>query len=199
MRTCKWLRRYSRAMNTAAYVRSVGLGTFRVQCRNATYAILRVFLWPLRWFILEVTHRESYMWGAPGRVHVDRTCKMVDTLYNTSSGDVTVGEYSFAGHGVCLITGAHDARLLMKERMRQYPTAGGDIFVGKGVWIGSRAVILGPCRIGDNAVVAAGAVVVPGTEIPAGSVVAGVPARLVRSIDEIRHNEPGRVGHENAS
>ena len=54
----------------------------------------------------------------------------------------------------------------------------GDTVIGNDVWIGYGAVILPGSRIGDGAIVAAGAVV--GGEVPPYGVVAGNPAKLVR-------------------
>jgi len=51
--------------------------------------------------------------------------------------------------------------------------------IGKDVWIGANAVILGGVTIGDGCVVAAGAVVIK--DLPAYSVAMGVPAKVVRS------------------
>ncbi|MEY2443252.1 MAG: hypothetical protein QOJ46_2678, partial [bacterium] len=51
---------------------------------------------------------------------------------------------------------------------------------GEGAWIGSGAIVLGPCRIGAHAVVAAGAVVTE--DVAPETLVAGVPARTVRSL-----------------
>ncbi|MCW3040473.1 MAG: hypothetical protein JWM31_2378 [Solirubrobacterales bacterium] len=53
------------------------------------------------------------------------------------------------------------------------------IVVGDLVWIGARATILKGVTIGDGAVVAAGAVV--NRDVPAGALVAGVPARVKRT------------------
>jgi acetyltransferase-like isoleucine patch superfamily enzyme len=50
------------------------------------------------------------------------------------------------------------------------------------VWIGSRATILPGVRIGRGAVVAAGAVVTK--DVAPDTMVGGVPARLVRDLDE---------------
>lgn len=54
--------------------------------------------------------------------------------------------------------------------------------IGKNVWIGSHATILGGVNIGDNAVIAAGAVV--NRDVPPNTVVAGVPARIIKHIEE---------------
>ena len=50
--------------------------------------------------------------------------------------------------------------------------------LGDGVDVGANVVILGPVKIGDRAVIGAGSVVVK--DVPAGAVVAGNPARVIR-------------------
>jgi acetyltransferase-like isoleucine patch superfamily enzyme len=58
------------------------------------------------------------------------------------------------------------------------------VHVGDDVFIGARAMILKGVRIGDGAVIGAGAVVT--RSVPAGAVVAGNPARVVRSRAPVR-------------
>lgn len=118
--------------------------------------------------------------GPPGRIRIHLTAVVNDAVFNTGSGTITVGEYAFFGHGVSLLTGTHDVEKLRLERQRTTPPAGRDIVVEAGAWIGSNATILGPCRIGHDAVVASGAVVT--RDVPAFAVVGGVPARLIRMI-----------------
>ena len=56
------------------------------------------------------------------------------------------------------------------------------ITIKDGCWICSGAIICGGVTIGENSIVAAGAVVTK--DIPPDSIVAGVPARIIRKIDE---------------
>lgn len=65
-----------------------------------------------------------------------------------------------------------------EDRKTTYPAP---IVLGKNVWVGSSATILQGVTIGDNAVVAAGAVVAK--DVAANTVVGGVPARFIKSIN----------------
>ena len=62
------------------------------------------------------------------------------------------------------------------------PPSAQPVIVEDGVVIGANALVLDGCRIGEGSVVAAGAVVVD--DVPAGVVVAGVPARVIKSVAE---------------
>jgi acetyltransferase-like isoleucine patch superfamily enzyme len=136
---------------------------------------LKVLLRPV---VLDILNNEIRVWGDPSRVRIARTARMVNTLFNVMSGTITIGDYTFTGHNVSIVTGTHDYNRLMEPRMLEITRQGRDIRIGKGVWIGSNAVILGPCEVGDHAVIAAGAVVT--TDVPAHAVVGGVPAKLIR-------------------
>jgi len=56
--------------------------------------------------------------------------------------------------------------------------------VGKGSLIGMGATVLGRTKIGRECLIAAGAVVPPGLEVPDGMVVMGVPGKIVRPVKE---------------
>ena len=56
--------------------------------------------------------------------------------------------------------------------------------VGDGTLIGMGAVVMGRTRIGKGCLIAAGAVVPPGLEVPDGSVVMGVPGKIVRAVND---------------
>ena len=61
------------------------------------------------------------------------------------------------------------------------PASATPVIVEDNVMIGANAVVLEGCRVGEGAVVAAGAVVV--NDVPAGAVVAGVPAKVIKMKD----------------
>lgn len=61
------------------------------------------------------------------------------------------------------------------------------VLVDDNVFIGANAVVLEAVRIGKGSVVAAGAVVLK--DVPAGVVVAGVPARIIKKVEEIAQKE----------
>lgn len=56
--------------------------------------------------------------------------------------------------------------------------------IGAGTLIGMGATILNGAKIGDGCLVGAGALVTEGKEFPDGSLIVGVPAKAIRSLDE---------------
>lgn len=71
----------------------------------------------------------------------------------------------------------------MENVNREYLEHIGKIEVFDNVFIGANAIILGPCTIGPNAIIAAGAVV--NKDVPEGVIVGGVPAKVIGSFSEL--------------
>jgi acetyltransferase-like isoleucine patch superfamily enzyme len=92
-------------------------------------------------------------------------------------GGITIGDGTLIGHRVVLATLNHG--FLPEKRKFNYPAP---ITIGKNVWIGSGATVLPGVAIGDNAIVAAGAVV--NEDVAADSIVGGVPAKFLKTITE---------------
>jgi Hexapeptide repeat of succinyl-transferase len=100
--------------------------------------------------------------------------------FNTRSGSIRVGPDCVFGEEVMLLTGKHlnvQEAAEAGQSLHAVPSSGRDIIIGRGCYIGSRAIVVGPARIGDYAVVGAGAVVTH--DVPALAFVAGVPARVI--------------------
>ena len=109
-----------------------------------------------------------------------------DTLigeYNVirGQGGVTIGERVYTSPMVQILAVNHIFNDIQRSFVEQGITAEG-IVVEDDVWIGSGAILTDGVRIGRGAVVAAGAVVT--RDVPAHTVVAGVPARVVKKIGE---------------
>lgn len=71
------------------------------------------------------------------------------------------------------------------------PASATPVVIEDDVLIGANAVVIEGCRVGKGAVVAAGAVVVD--DVPAGAVVAGCPARVIKMKDEKTAGKTGLV------
>lgn len=123
------------------------------------------------------------VWGKKDRLHISKLASVSACFFNTNSGHITIGDYTYSGSGVSILTGSHDVKLTGLVRRDAEKVEGCDIEIGKGVWLASNCTILGPATIGDNAVIAAGAVVTPGSIIPPNTIYGGVPARKIGNID----------------
>ena len=113
----------------------------------------------------------------------------------------TIGRRFFIDHGTGVVIGettviGDDVTLYQgvtlggtgKDTGKRHPT------IGNGVMVGSGAKVLGPFTVGDNSVIAAGAVVL--NEIPPNCTAVGVPAKVVKqngkrvSLDQIHIPDP---------
>lgn len=93
-------------------------------------------------------------------------------------GGVEIGEQTLVSMHCTILSSNHGVppigKLIRDTSDELRPTK-----IGRDVWVGANAVILGGVTIGDGAVIAAGAVV--NRDVEAGAVVAGVPARRINS------------------
>ncbi|RYG11419.1 MAG: sugar O-acetyltransferase [Chitinophagaceae bacterium] len=90
---------------------------------------------------------------------------------------VSIGDNVFLAPGVLISTATHPLDPKIRASGLEYAYA---ITIGNDVWIGMGAKILPGVSIGDNAVIGAGAVVTK--NVPANTVVAGVPAVVIREL-----------------
>lgn len=88
-----------------------------------------------------------------------------------------IGDRVNLGPFVRLITDTHE---IGPEARRAGAVRHDPIRIGNGAWIGASVTVLGGVSIGEGAVVAAGAVVTE--DVPANTLVGGVPARIIREL-----------------
>ncbi len=119
--------------------------------------------------------------GNPERIKIAPKVGPNNTIFNVNSGDITIEEDVCFGHNVCILTGTHDIRKKGRARITEFPKTGRDVIVRKGAWLSSNVTILGPCEVGENAVIAAGSLVIG--DVKANCVYAGSPAKFIKEIE----------------
>ena len=109
-------------------------------------------------------------------IHIEGHVTLNANISMQDQGGIYIGDGTLIGHNVVLATLNHDLDPAKRGDLHPAP-----IRIGKNVWIGSNSTILQGVTIGDGAVVAAGAVV--NKDVPANTVVGGVPARVIKNIE----------------
>ena len=92
--------------------------------------------------------------------------------------EVYIGNHVMIGPNTLITTVGHP---LSPKARRGYMAKAAPVRIGNDVWIGGNVTILPGVTIGNNVVVAAGAVVTK--DVPDNSLIGGVPARLIREIE----------------
>ncbi len=100
-------------------------------------------------------------------------------LHNTIIGPVTIGSHVNLAQGITVTALNHNFNDLQR-RIDEQGVSTRPVVIGDDVWIGANAVILPGVTIGSHAVVAAGAVVTK--DVPAHTLVGGVPAKVIKNI-----------------
>lgn len=93
-------------------------------------------------------------------------------------GQIVIGDKNMFGPDVYIADSNHTFGPDLSPG--DHPMKQGVVRIGNNCWIGAKAIILKDVVLGDNCVVAAGAVVTK--SFPAGSVVAGVPAKVIKNV-----------------
>lgn len=117
------------------------------------------------------------------RVRIGSRCHL---WAGPGKGRIEIGDDVLFGPEVLLTAATY--RYDLGHPVTQQPMAEGNVVIGNDVWLATRAIILPGTTIGDGSIVAAGAVV--RGEFPPMSVIAGSPAKVVSQRIVVRHN-PG--------
>lgn len=112
-------------------------------------------------------------------VFINSGCRFQD------QGGIFIGDDVLVGHNVIIATLNHGFKPENRADLIPAP-----VRIGNKAWIGSGSIILPGITIGENAVVAAGSIVAK--DVPANTVVAGNPARILR--ENIDKADIERVG-----
>lgn len=100
-------------------------------------------------------------------------------IHNTIIGPVTIGSHVNLAQGITVTALNHNFDDSDK-RIDEQGVSTSQVVIGDDVWIGANAVVLPGVTIGTHSIVAAGAVVTK--DVPPHSLVAGVPAKIIKKI-----------------
>lgn len=146
-------------------------GTFKNCVRNPA-AKGRISLGDGSWI-----ERGAVLWAFDGSISTERNVYFGPYVTIYGHGGVEIGADTLVSMHATILSSNHGVPPL-GQKIREQPDELLPTKIGRDVWIGANAVILGGVTVGDGAVVAAGAVVTK--DVEAGAVVAGVPAREAR-------------------
>lgn len=110
-------------------------------------------------------------------------CTFRQRVHITAINKIQIGDHLLTGNDVLISDNNHG--VIEKKDLQISPqyrslSSKGEIIIGNNVWIGDKACIIGKVTIGDGAIIGANSVVTK--DVPAYSVVAGVPAKLLKQL-----------------
>jgi len=126
---------------------------------------------------IQGTMRITGLGNACGLLTIGTDTIVTGGLHVDLGAPIRIGSGVRIGHDVSLLTISHE---FGAERFRAGTSYCGEIVIEDGCWLASRCMVLPGVTIGQGAVVAAGAVVT--RDVPPNTLVAGVPARVVREL-----------------
>lgn len=100
-----------------------------------------------------------------------------NNLFISAGNLIKIGDDTLIGQGVTIID--MEAHGIDPTKRRQIGEIG-KVIIGRNVWLGNNVTILKNSEIGDNTIVAAGAVVAG--KFPTNTIIGGVPAKVIREI-----------------
>ncbi|MGB4653431.1 acyltransferase [Methanothrix sp.] len=103
-----------------------------------------------------------------------------DVIFDRIHPDcISIGDYAEIGDR-CIISAHSRGTLPLRDK---YPRTVKPVRIGQGVWIAPGCIIIQGVEIGNNSVIGTGSFV--NRSIPANSVAVGVPARVIKKLDEM--------------
>lgn len=121
------------------------------------------------------------VWIAPGRnLTIEDNVDLAKDVLITTSGGVSIGRDTLVGYRTQILSVNHSIPPV-GEKIPPSGDQPGHIRIENDVWIGAGCIITAGVTVGQGAVIAAGSVVTK--DVPANSIVAGVPARVIRMRD----------------
>jgi acetyltransferase-like isoleucine patch superfamily enzyme len=136
----------------------------------------KVHIGPASWLLCLADPIEA---GKPV-IEIGDGCSMAGNITITAISSVCIEKGVLFGRNVHISDHAHEFRSLDKPILEQGVTTAKPVRICQGAWLGQGVVVCPGVTIGRNSVIGANSVVK--SDIPAGAVAAGAPAKVIRMI-----------------
>ena len=134
-----------------------------------------------------------------GRIEIGESVYIGDDCLVSCALSVLIGHHALLAHGVHIFDNdthpldwqqrAEDVRAILRGKPQQKPpVSSAPVVIGEHAWIGFNSVILKGVTVGARSVVAAASVVTK--DVPPDTLVAGNPARVIRTMNEAKGGNP---------
>lgn len=117
-------------------------------------------------------------------IHIGHHTSIGEYAYLGGAGGLHIGNECIVGQYFSCHPENHGYNIEDKS-FRFQPVTRKGIYIGNNCWIGSKVTILDGVTIGNNCVIAAGSVVTK--DIPDNSLVGGIPARIIKQLDQTKN------------
>jgi maltose O-acetyltransferase len=117
----------------------------------------------------------------PRQVRLGPEVVLNDFVHIWGGGGVEIGADTIIAAHSAIISQTHDVAALAAGRLYRETARFEPVIIGRNVWIGTGCTILPGVRIGDNVIVGAHSLV--NRDVPAGTIVMGTPAKVVRRLE----------------
>jgi len=144
----------------------------------------------IRWYI---KRRDMIKYARYAGVRLGNNCRIYSVEFGSEPYLITMGDHVNVGRNAEFIT--HDGGVWVLRTQKDFEDVDrfGKITIGNNVFIGDQSIILPGVTIGDNVIIGAGSVV--SKDIPSDSVASGVPARVIKHIEDYSEQVKGSLVH----
>ena len=118
-------------------------------------------------------------------ITIGNHCSIGEYNHITACNKITIGDGVLTGRYVYIGDNSHGGLSLEESQVppsERKLMSKGEITIGNNVWIGDKTTVLSGVHIGDNVIVAANAVVT--MDVPSNCIVAGVPAKIIKNLND---------------
>lgn len=119
------------------------------------------------------------------KIIIGNNCDFGDYIHITCINKIVVGNNLLTGRFVLISDNSHgkaDLNNMFEDPNKRILYSKGPIIIGDNVWIGDKVSILSNVKIGDGAIIGANSVVTK--DVPPYSIVAGIPAKIIRQFNK---------------